>query len=60
MGSLFGVEIESIRLNVLLYPVGVWVVMAIIAVLNGGFREVILTSATPSPVRRGNSASRTT
>lgn len=42
MGSLLGVEVESIRPNVFLYPLGVWVVMAVIAVLNGGFREVVL------------------
>lgn len=35
-------EAQSIRLGVLLYPLGVWVLMAIVAILNGGFREVVL------------------
>lgn len=42
MGTVLGAEVESIRLNVFLYPLGVWVVMAVIAVLNGGFREIVL------------------
>jgi hypothetical protein len=33
---------QSIRPNVFLYPLGVWVLMAVVAVANGGFREVIL------------------
>lgn len=33
---------QSIRPDVLLYPLGVWVVMAVVAVVNGGFREVVL------------------
>lgn len=32
----------SVRLSVFLYPLGVWVIMAILAVVNGGFREVVL------------------
>ncbi|MFP4626712.1 MAG: hypothetical protein ACLFNI_08995 [Natronomonas sp.] len=32
----------SVRLFVFLYPLGVWVIMAILAVVNGGFREVVL------------------
>lgn len=35
-------EAQSIRLGVLLYSLGVWVLMAIVAILNGGFREVVL------------------
>jgi hypothetical protein len=31
-----------IRPQVFLYPLGVWVLMAVVAVLNGGFREVVL------------------
>lgn len=31
-----------IRPTVLLAPLGVWMAMAVIAVLNGGFREVVL------------------
>ena len=42
MGSLLGSAVASMRLNVLLYPLGVWVVMAVLAILNGGFREVVL------------------
>lgn len=33
---------QSVRLDVYLYPLGVWVLMAVVAVLNGGFREVVL------------------
>lgn len=33
---------HSIRPQVFLYPLGIWLVMAIVAILNGGFREVIL------------------
>lgn len=29
-------------LNAFLYPLGVWAVMAVLAVINGGFREVVL------------------
>ncbi|WP_435126538.1 hypothetical protein [Halobaculum sp. D14] len=42
MGTVLGVEGDPIRLNVLLYPLGVWVVMAGIAVANGGLREIVL------------------
>jgi hypothetical protein len=31
-----------VRLHVFLYPLGIWVAMAVVAVLNGGFREVVL------------------
>jgi hypothetical protein len=33
---------QSIRLSILGYPLGLWVVMAVVAVLNGVFRESIL------------------
>lgn len=33
---------HPVRLNVLLYPLGVWVLMAVVAVLNGGFRETVI------------------
>lgn len=42
MSLLPSVDAQSIRLDVFLYPLGIWIVMAVIAVLNGGFREVIL------------------
>lgn len=37
-----GIAVYSIRPHVFLSPLGLWVVMAIVAVLNGGFREVVL------------------
>lgn len=33
---------QPIRPRVFLYPLGVWVLMAVVAILNGGFREVVL------------------
>lgn len=42
MSPLLGGGTQSIRIDVFLYPLGIWVVMAVVAVLNGGFREVIL------------------
>ena len=42
MSSLLGESAQSARIDVLLYPLGVWVAMAVVAVLNGGFREVVL------------------
>ncbi|MFB6198619.1 MAG: hypothetical protein ABEI52_10185, partial [Halobacteriaceae archaeon] len=42
MGSLSTLQLQSVRPRVFLYPLGIWVVMAIIAIMNGGFREVIL------------------
>lgn len=33
---------QPVRLYVFLYPISVWLVMAVVAVLNGGFREVVL------------------
>lgn len=33
---------QPVRLHVFLYPISVWLVMAVVAVLNGGFREVVL------------------
>lgn len=42
MSPLTAVDTQSFRLSVLLYPLGLWVVMAIVAILNGGFREIVL------------------
>jgi branched-subunit amino acid transport protein AzlD len=42
MRSLTVVDTRSIRLSVFLYPLGLWVVMAIVAILNGVFREIVL------------------
>ncbi|WP_136687836.1 hypothetical protein [Halorhabdus amylolytica] len=39
---LLAASSRSIRLSVFLYPLGVWVLMAVLAVLNGGIREVVL------------------
>lgn len=36
------VETRSVRPRIFVYPLGVWVLMAVLAVLNGGFREVVL------------------
>jgi hypothetical protein len=36
------VGVYSIRPHVFLYPLGLWVLLAITAIVNGGFREVIL------------------
>jgi hypothetical protein len=33
---------HSIRPQAFFYPLGIWIVMAIIAIFNGGFREVLL------------------
>lgn len=33
---------QSVRLHVFLYPLGVWVLMAVVAVMNGGFRETVI------------------
>jgi hypothetical protein len=41
--SVFSVgDVQLIRPDVLVYPLGVWIVMAVVAVINGGFREVML------------------
>lgn len=42
MSSLSAGDVQAIRSDVLLYPLGVWVVMAVVAVVNGSFREVVL------------------
>jgi len=34
--------LQTVRPTVLLAPLAVWIVMAVVAVLNGGFREVVL------------------
>lgn len=33
---------QSVRASVLVYPLGIWVVLAVVAVVNGGFRELVL------------------
>jgi hypothetical protein len=42
MSSLSAGDLQAIRPDVLVYPLGVWLVMAVVAVLNGGLREVVL------------------
>jgi hypothetical protein len=42
MGITLGVAAGSVRPHVFLLPLGVWVVLAVVAVANGGFREVAL------------------
>ncbi len=42
MNVLAVLDGQSIRPTLFLYPLGVWALMAIVAILNGGFREVVL------------------
>ncbi|MFC7116152.1 hypothetical protein ACFQH2_16055 [Natronoarchaeum sp. GCM10025703] len=42
MSSAVTVSLQSIRAQAVLYPLGVWLIMAVLAVINGGFREVVL------------------
>lgn len=42
MDASFGSGAEWIRPHVLVYPLGIWVVMAAIAVANGVVREIVL------------------
>ena len=42
MTTMLGLEAGAIRPHVFPFPLGVWVVMAIVAVINGGFRETVL------------------
>jgi hypothetical protein len=42
MTLLATLDVQSIRPRVLLYPLGVWVVMALVAIANGVFRELVL------------------
>lgn len=42
MNALTALAVQPIRPRVFLYPLAVWVLMAVVAVLNGGFREVVL------------------
>lgn len=42
MTLLAALDVQSIRPRVLFYPLGVWVVMAVVAIANGGFREIVL------------------
>ncbi|MGQ4556501.1 hypothetical protein [Halobellus sp. GM3] len=38
--------LQSVRPAAVLYPLGVWLVMAVVAVLNGAFREVFIIPRT--------------
>jgi len=42
MSSLSVLAGLPVRPRVFLYPLGLWVAMALVAILNGGFREVVL------------------
>lgn len=42
MSSLLDTGSRAVRAGVFVAPLGVWVLMAVVAVLNGGFREVVL------------------
>lgn len=42
MTTLTTIGGQTLRPQVFLYPLAVWVGMAVVAVLNGGFREVVL------------------
>ena len=42
MGLTHTPDAGSVRPRAFLYPLGVWAVMAVVAVVNGGFREVVL------------------
>ena len=42
MNVLTTVGSQPIRPSVFVYPLGVWALMAVIAVVNGGFREIVL------------------
>jgi hypothetical protein len=42
MNPLVDTGPRALRAGVFLAPLGVWLLMAIVAVLNGGFREVVL------------------
>ena len=42
MSALTMIDSQSVRPQLIVYPLGIWVLMAIVAVLNGGFREVVL------------------
>jgi hypothetical protein len=37
---------QSVRPSVFLYPLGVWVLMAVLAVVNGAFREIAIIPRT--------------
>lgn len=42
MSALSTVGSQPIRPSVFVYPLGVWALMAVVAVVNGGFREIVL------------------
>lgn len=42
MSLLTALSDQLVRPGVFVYPLGIWVLMAVVAVLNGGFREVVL------------------
>lgn len=39
--TLPGVD-SAVRPHVFLYPLGIWLLMAVVAVLNGAFREIVI------------------
>lgn len=42
MSTLTALDTQPLRPRVFLYPLGIWVLMAVVAILNGGFREIVL------------------
>lgn len=42
MDAFISVDTQSIRPRVFLYPLVGWILMAVMAALNGGFREIVL------------------
>lgn len=46
MNILAAVEVGSVRPQVFLYPLGVWLLLAVVAVANGVFREIALIPRT--------------
>lgn len=42
MSLLTAVDVGSVRPRVFVHPLGVWLLLAIVAVANGGVREVVL------------------
>ena len=46
MNILAAVEVGPVRPQVFLYPLGVWLLLAVVAVANGVFREIVLIPRT--------------
>lgn len=46
MNILAAVEVGTVRPQVFLYPLGVWLLLAVVAVANGVFREIVLIPRT--------------